>query len=531
MSLRIGIDVGGTNTDAVAIDGKQVVARGKFATTADVFSGVVQALHRIVQQVDPERVHSVVIGTTHFVNAITEARRLCPVVAIRLATPPQPLPPFTDWPDRLLTKCRGQTHVLRGGHQFSGEPLNDPDPDQWRATVRAAVAAGHTDFVVSSVFSPVMAGGELQVRNLILEACPDARVTMSHQLGRIGLLERENAALLNGTLRPLAVQVIDGFVAALDDVGLEAPLYLSQNDGTVMNLETAREFPIVTVASGPTNSMRGAALESGESDCVVVDVGGTTADIGLLRGGFPRESTLAVDLGGVRTNFRMPDVVSVGLGGGSIVRRTADGVTVGPDSVGYELATRAMVFGGTDLTLTDVAVAAGRADIGDKDKVAHLDVAMVDEALAVVRERVAHHIDRVKLSADDIPVVLVGGGAVLLDIDLPGASRVMRPVNADVANAIGAALANVGGEVDSVFSLVDSTRDHVIAAAREEAIDRAVGAGADRASIRVVDQEDVPLTHLPDGTATRVHVRVIGDMAVTDTADASTTKEATSATA
>ncbi|MGH3587737.1 MAG: hydantoinase/oxoprolinase family protein, partial [Pseudonocardia sp.] len=419
MTLRIGIDVGGTNTDVVAIEGTEVVASGKFATTADVFGGVARALRHVVAQVDTDRVHSVVIGTTHFVNAVTEARRLSPVIAIRLATPSQPLPPFVDWPDRLRAVAEGEVHVLAGGHQFTGQPMNVPDLDGVRVVVTRAAAAGHRDFVVSSVFSPVIADGELAVRDLVLDVCPDARVTMSHQLGRIGLLERENAALLNGALRPLAVQVVDGFVAALHDVGLDVPLYLSQNDGTVMNLEIAREFPITTIASGPTNSMRGAALESGETDCAVIDVGGTTTDVGLLRAGFPRESSLSVDLGGVRTNFRMPDVLSVGLGGGSLVRRTADGVTVGPDSVGYELTSRALVFGGRELTLTDVVVAAGLAEIGDPARVADLDPALVEDVLAHVRGTVADHIDRAKLEPGDVPVVVVGGGAVLLGDVLP----------------------------------------------------------------------------------------------------------------
>ena len=80
-------------------------------------------------------------------------------------------------------------------------------------------------------------------------------------------------------------------------------------------------------------------------DAVVLDVGGTTSDIGVLVDGFPRESSLAVDVGGVRTNFRMPDIVSIGVGGGSLVREQPDGsVTVGPDSVGYRITQEALVL-------------------------------------------------------------------------------------------------------------------------------------------------------------------------------------------
>ncbi|WP_433334505.1 hydantoinase/oxoprolinase family protein [Spirillospora sp. CA-294931] len=527
MTLRIGIDVGGTNTDAVAIDGTEVVAACKFPTTANVLGGVARALRHIVAETGTDRVHSVVIGTTHFVNAVTEATRLTPVIAIRLATPPQPLPPFTDWPDRLRDLALGEVHVLPGGHQFTGEPLNDLDLPGVRAVTERAADAGHRDYVVSSVFSPINAGAELAARDVILDVCPDARVTLSHRLGRIGLLERENAALLNGALRPLAAHVTDGFARALHEVGLDAPLYLSQNDGTVMNLETAREFPILTAASGPTNSMRGAALESGRDDCVVVDVGGTTTDIGLLRAGFPRESSLAVDLGGVRTNFRMPDVISLGIGGGSLVRGVPGAVTIGPDSVGYEIDRRALVFGGRELTLTDVVVAAGLADIGDAALVAHLDPVLVQDVLDRVTATVAEHVDRAKLEPGDVPVVVVGGGGVLLGDRLPGASVVLRPSNAAVANAIGAATATVGGEVDRVYSLAGSSREEALRLAREDAFERAVAAGAIAATVRIVDEEDVPLAHLPDGTATRIRVRAVGDSMVTDATGDKETARAT----
>ena len=86
-------------------------------------------------------------------------------------------------------------------------------------------------------------------------------------------------------------------------------MYLSQNDGTLMSVGYTEHYPVATFASGPTNSMRGAAFLSGLEDCAVVDIGGTTADVGVLQHGFPREAAVAVDIGGVRTNFRMPDVL------------------------------------------------------------------------------------------------------------------------------------------------------------------------------------------------------------------------------
>src|SRR5438067_11694529 len=102
-----------------------------------------------------------------------------------------------------------------------------------------------------------------------------------------------------------------------------------------MSADMAMALPVMSFASGATNSMRGAAFLSGLADAMVVDVGGTSTDIGQLRHGFPREANSVVEIGEVRTLFRMPDLLSIGLGGGSIV--TSDPPRIGPESVGYRL--------------------------------------------------------------------------------------------------------------------------------------------------------------------------------------------------
>jgi N-methylhydantoinase A/oxoprolinase/acetone carboxylase beta subunit len=267
---------------------------------------------------------------------------------------------------------------------------------------------------------------------------------------------------------------------------------------------------VATFASGPTNSMRGAAFLSGLDDCAVVDIGGTTADVGMLQHGFPREAAVAVDIGGVRTNFRMPDVLSLGIGGGSLVREGAV-PSVGPQSVGYELTRRALVFGGDELTASDVAVAAGRAHFGDPERVAGMDEALVRDALAEIEERIAEVVDRMKVSAEPIPVVVVGGGSVLLGEQLPGAAELVKPPHFGVANAIGAAIAQVGGEVDRVVSLDELSRAEALEAAKQEACEKAQDAGAGPGSVRIVEIDEVPLAYLP-GNATRIRVKAVGDL-------------------
>jgi N-methylhydantoinase A/oxoprolinase/acetone carboxylase beta subunit len=367
------------------------------------------------------------------------------------------------------------------------------------------------------VFSPVDDSHERVVAEALARRLPDVAISLSSEIGKIGLLERENATIVNACLRGLADRIVAGFETSVRELGIKAPLYLSQNDGTMMSADYTNRYPVATFASGPTNSMRGAAHLSGEADCVVVDVGGTTSDVGVLRGGFPREAPLTVQIAGVRTNFRMPDVISLGIGGGSIVHTDED-VRVGPTSVGSRITEKGLVFGGSTLTATDVAVAAGVAEIGDPKRVRHLDRGLVRAAMEWMRLRVGDAIERMKTGPHPIPVVLVGGGSILLTDDIPGASRVTRPGHFSVANAIGAAIAKVGGQVDHVVSLEEKTREVALADARAEAIERCVAAGAAPSTVEVVEIDEVPLAYLPS-SAVRFRVRATGELGEEPDAD------------
>ena len=251
--------------------------------------------------------------------------------------------------------------------------------------------------------------------------------------------------------------------------------------------------------------MRGAAFLSGLDDGVVVDVGGTTTDIGYLKGGFPREANAAVEVGGVRTLFRMPDLLSIGLGGGTEI----NGDAIGPRSVGFRLLEKALIFGGGTLTATDIAAAANRIDLGDRSLVAGLSPDLVTRTLTRMGDMIAEAVDRMKTEAGDVPLLAVGGGSFLIPDTVEGCSKVIRVEHHAVANAVGAAIAQASGEVDQIFSNV--TRDQAIAAAQQDAENRAVSAGAVRTTLKLVEMEDIPLSYLP-GDARRVRVRMVGDI-------------------
>jgi hypothetical protein len=165
--------------------------------------------------------------------------------------------------------------------------------------------------------------------------------------------------------------------------------------------------------------------------------------------------------------------------------------------------------------VTDVAVAAGLIDLGDRPRVAGLPAGLVEQALTRIRAMIEEGVDRMKTDATDAPLIAVGGGSFLVPSRLAGVSEVLNVPHQAVANAVGAAIAQVSGEVDQIFQ--DLTRDEAIARARQAAEDKAVAAGAHRGTLNVVEVEDLPLAYLP-GNSLRTRVRVVGEIAPSDPA-------------
>jgi N-methylhydantoinase A/oxoprolinase/acetone carboxylase beta subunit len=514
--LRIGIDVGGTNTDAVVLDGRnQVLAWTKQPTSADVTSGMRSALSHVLQQVgeDATRVGRVMLGTTHATNAILERRNLGHVAVIRLGAPATTaVPPLEAWPEDLREAVAVGAVIVGGGHFVDGYAISPLDRDAVRRFLGSV--AGRADAVaVTGVFSPAFTDQELEVAELVrAELGHEHPVSMSHEIGSLGLLERENATVLNAALYGVARDVTHALDEVLRDRNLDAAPFFAQNDGTLMALEYAARYPVLTIGSGPANSIRGAAFLSGVEDAIVADVGGTSTDLGVLVRGFPRESAAAVDIGGVRTNFRMPDILSLAIGGGTILSGSATDPQVGPESLGYCIGQGGLVFGGSVPTLTDAAVLAGRGRVGHVEPAsAPVELQeLLAAALQAADVRVVEAVDQVALGKADRPLVAVGGGAFVIPDDVPGATEVLRPDHGDVANAVGAAIALVSGRWDAIAPAGEGRRK-AIDQACEMAVRRAVQAGAEPDRVEIVELTEVPLSYLPE-PAIRVHVKAAGPL-------------------
>ena len=566
LTVVIGVDVGGTNTDAVVLDKSTETARilseVKTTTTADIASGVRESIRLVLLNLQDRftklAVQQVNVGTTHFVNAVVQGKRLAKVSVIRLCgTASKRLPPFSDFPESFAEKIQGSVFMTSGGCQFDAQEISEIDENEILSCLDMLKAKGESNIVVSGIFSPIRQDQEIKVVNLIKEHYPEASVTASHLIGRLGLLERENAAIMNECIKPLCKEAINGFRESLEDLGLKCPLFLTQNDGTIMSEDTALQFPVHTFASGPTNSMRGAAFLSGLEDAFVIDVGGTSTDVGVLTKGFPRHASAEVKIAGIRTNFRMPDVISIGLGGGSYVKSELNKVKVGPLSAGYRIPNEAYVFAEdgdlTDrlMTATDIAVAAGLAEVGNPENVAYIPHELVQSGVSVIQNMISNCIDQMRFNDRNIPLILVGGGSILVDTskEFEGVSAVVKPDHYGVANAVGAALSQVSASIDRtvdlqtyidasemdtelnmkqsqkskdglmIASLNDSVRREFLKKARDKALEETIKqakeevlkAGGAKQTVQLLDKEDIPVSYIP-GNATRLLVKVTAEM-------------------
>ena len=385
--------------------------------------------------------------------------------------------------------------------------------------------AGVEMVALVGVFSPLDHSGkhEETCKKQMLELDPSLTVVCSREIGGVGLLERENATVLNASILPLAKRTVRAFCKAMSKLKLNCTLFLTQNDGTLTDAATAAELPIKTFASGPTNSMTGAAflasLDKGgsrrsDTQVIVIDVGGTTSDAcALLPSGFPRQAPNFVEVGGVRTAFSMPEVLSIGLGGGSkvVINEKTGRVNVGPESVGHYLTSQAMVFGGDIMTATDIVTASGAVEIGDVSKVKHISSDLVTKARARIKQILERAVDDMKVSDAPVTLLLVGGGSVVLLDQLEGVQECIMPPHHDSANSVGAAIAKVAGEVDIIEILADRDERTVVETAKRKAIEAAIARGADKTDVKIVEVDKLPLQYVTN-KATRFIIKAVGKL-------------------
>lgn len=545
--LLIGVDVGGTNSDLAVLDPaylndipeKCVLAWHKTVTTPDVSKGIENAIKYVIEDptnsISKDEIAAVTIGTTHFINAVVErdANRLDKVAVLRLSGPfGKGVPPFGDFPQDLANVINGYHAFLNGGVRVDGVPIQPLNEDELVYHINKIKQLGIKAIAVIAIFPSIDPSMELRSKEIINKIYPECNVVLSHTISGLGFVERENATILNASIKRFGKKIIKSFVHAIKTLGLSnSTVLLSQNDGTVLSIKEALETPIKTFSSGATNSMRGASILCNHypdvkgKNVMVCDVGGTTTDVGqLLSSGFPRQSAVYSYVGGVKVNFSMPHVESIGLGGGSIVRDNNDELTIGPDSTGAEIINKAIVFGGSTITTSDVTISK-YLDSVSADKLPTL-IKMGDPTIllnkfspefkdkysTVVKRLLERVIDKMKTSADPIPVIFVGGGSFIAPDNLEGASKVIKPPFYQVANAIGAALGKISCSISEIKHLSGSEeeRENVVKELTQRATEDVVKKGALRSSVIVVNiiSDVVPYTE----RVYKFEVKVVGDV-------------------
>ncbi|KPI35589.1 uncharacterized protein AB675_4770 [Cyphellophora attinorum] len=210
----------------------------------------------------------------------------------------------------------------------------------------------------------------------------------------------------------------------------------------------------------------------------------------------------------------MPEVFSIALGGGSRVRYDNGKTTIGPDSVALRLQQDALVFGGDVLTTTDIIVAAGQAEIGDSSKVSHITPDQIKAAKQEIKRHIERAIDTMKVSSDPVICLLVGGGAALVTEDLEEVEQCLRPPHFDAANAVGAAIAKVSGDVDEIVIPAGRSEAELLEGVRQKAIQQAIVKGADPKDVEIVKVEKLPLQYVTN-KATRFVVKAVGSLKAT----------------
>ena len=252
MYYKIGVDVGGTNTDAVLVSqDNHILAKTKQTTTLDVSSGIAHAIEKVIvdANVPKKGIKYIMLGTTHCTNALVQRKELNKIGAIRIGLPASSaIPTMTDFPKDLKALLGKHIYMVHGGYEFDGRlisPLNEKEVKDCLLKMKGAIES----LAITGIFSKTLPDQELQVAAWAKEILGDTvRISCSHQIGGLGLLERENAAILNAALQDVASKMVRAFKDTVDHLGLSSQLFIGQNDGTLMSLEQVQDFPVLTIS-------------------------------------------------------------------------------------------------------------------------------------------------------------------------------------------------------------------------------------------------------------------------------------------
>lgn len=449
--MLLGIDVGGTFTDAVVLDGAVVVAQAKQPTTHEnVLDGILAALDKVLATDTNRNLERVVISSTIVTNALTE-NKVAPV----------PLTVMTGPGMNVSGKFPVEPYYVDGYVDHRGKVTAKPDWSKHKALLQRkekGVCAVSGKFAVREPQQEALLGYKL-------EQCGFEKVFLGSELsGELNFIRRTNSAYFAAAVYGLFLDFCQNVMRALYKRGITAPVHILKADGGTLPIQVALEQPVEAVFTGPAASVLGIeALAAPDINSISLDVGGTTTDIAFWEKGMPLMAKRGADINGYHTAVRGFHMRSIGIGGDSRIKQFQDGsYQVGPEREGVAVA-----LGGNIPTLSDALIVAGYVSFGDaaasrkalagfgavpEAEASKIVAAAVKKIIATIEEMLAEWAKQPVYTVDDvikgtefIPEQLIGVGGGSLGLIKAVGEAIGLPVNipkgAVVANAIGAAVA------------------------------------------------------------------------------------------
>jgi N-methylhydantoinase A/oxoprolinase/acetone carboxylase beta subunit len=501
----LGIDVGGTHVDFAVVNNQQEIHAWHKEVIFDTpEKSILKGIEKLIveQTITPSACQGIHLGTTIGVNSLLQLNSLYRVGLIRLAGHQPDLPPAYNWPQPQREAVLAGFETVSGGKEFDNQAINQLNPEELKNAVKKLIAKGAESIAIIGVFSPLYAEEEKLAEQIIAnEVSSDLPVTLSHEIGGLGFIERENNVLINATLKKVMQKNFSSLQDALSKLGFSCKTFVTQNNGTLLKLDEAIQFPIKTISSGPTNSLVGACKLAGLSHAIIVDIGGTSTDIGIIENAFPRYSSAGAVIAGIPTNFMLPDIQVLALGGGSIIEEASGDYHISAKSLGPRVFNESRSCGGTYLSLFDIGKLLNKACC-----INGISKDTAENIMQKVCARIRFITDAIP-SKLKLPVVLVGGGVQ----NIPEAyldQNFFRPQFYQVANAYGAALAEVSGTIDVIHALAHN-KEQTLQALEQQAIEKALNQGVDPSTVRIIEKRLLPFFYMPN-QMTRIIITAAG---------------------
>ena len=310
----LGVDTGGTFTDAVIVDlsDYKVVAKAKSPTThRDLSVGLFESVRKVFGEctVKPSEISIAGVSTTLATNSVLEGKG--GDVGLILI----------GWKNYIEGMTFGEKHLahVRGGYDSKGRMVESLDMDEVEKAIRE-VSQGVQAIAISGLFAVNNPSQERAVKDLAVKITGLPTVAGTELSSTLGIDDRARTAVLNGRLISEIGRFLDGLESTFRGMGITAPIMVYRGDGSVMSIEKARRYPVESVFSGPAASSVGGRIISGLEDFIMIDIGGTSTDVAVMESGIPEIREDGANICGWRTHVRAVDMFTVALGGDSLIR-------------------------------------------------------------------------------------------------------------------------------------------------------------------------------------------------------------------